>query len=113
MDETRRRILARRKALVAAAIVTTTTACPRACLKYGAPDAAAPAPCLTATAPLVCLKPRATPPVDAGAAADAGAQDGAAREGGGITLTPIDIVSGDAGAPVVCLHAPPPRVCLR
>lgn len=108
-DEIRRRILARRSVLVAAALATTTTTeCkPRPCLEPAIDPswdsgATAPTPCLSA--PLrPCLEIEGPPP-DAGAPAP-----DASREGGTITLAPMDIVA-DAGATKA--PTPGPLVCL-
>ena len=115
-DGPKRRILARRGAFVAAALAASCDRCE---------DKAQP--CLSVEVvedgsgtvrPVVCLSAPITPdfPLDAGATIDGG------KEGGVITLKPIDI-NADSGAtvPMPCLSvamptstpSPKPQVCLR
>ncbi len=114
-DGPKRRILARRGAFVAAALAA---ACDRggdkeqACLAGAVIEddsgTVRPLVCLSATQPRPCLKMLPNFPLDAGATIDGG------KEGGAITLKPIDISADSGASPVPCLSvvAPKPMVCL-
>jgi hypothetical protein len=100
MSDSKTRILSRRSAFIAAA--TLTAACdrctntPSVCLSVSVVDAAPDEPDIIFR-PLVCLSAPIVPVVEG----DAG------KEGGPITLKPIDI-QADSGAP----PPPPPMPCL-
>ena len=119
------RILARRSAFVAAAALTAncdrcTSAHPGACLSVAIQD---DADTNTDTIPLprpsICLSAPPNLPVE-----DAAPADASSKEGGPITLKPIDVNVGDSGVtppPTPCLSVaiptptttPAPHVCLR
>jgi hypothetical protein len=122
MKDAKARIMARRSAFIAAAALTAS------CDRCGSSH---PGVCLSVAIqedsgtvrPHVCLSPPphaclAMPELDP----DATIPD-AGKEGGAITLAPIDITTKDASvlppapcltsSPRTCLSMPPPRVCLR
>jgi hypothetical protein len=109
MTEPKRRILARRGAFIAAAFAAACDRCgdkPQPCLSVEVIDddsgsTVKPGVCLSAP-PHACLSQVWVPP-------DAGTT----KEGGAVTLKPIDISADSGASPVPCLSVvPKPMVCL-